>query len=151
MSLKIRLARGGAKKRPFYSIVVADSRSPRDGRFIEKLGTFNPLLPKDSDQRVVLDLDKAASHDRPLVESARFGNLLRLARAMDKLALQGVRASPRTMFRFLEGYAGTRQAARSWFERLRARRVASRSWQGMWWRLTGQAKAPRSLRGGGVA
>ena len=59
MSLKIRLARGGAKKRPFYSIVVADSRSPRDGRFIEKLGTFNPLLPKDSDQRVVLDLDKA--------------------------------------------------------------------------------------------
>ena len=50
MSLKIRLARGGAKKRPFYRIVVADGRSPRDGRFIEKLGTFNPMLAKDSDQ-----------------------------------------------------------------------------------------------------
>ena len=50
MSLKIRLARGGAKKRPFYRIVVADSRSPRDGRYIEKIGTFNPLLPRDSDR-----------------------------------------------------------------------------------------------------
>ena len=47
MSLKIRLARGGAKKRPHYSIVVADSRYPRDGRFIEKLGTFDPMQPKD--------------------------------------------------------------------------------------------------------
>ncbi|MCC0016132.1 MAG: 30S ribosomal protein S16 [Rhodobiaceae bacterium] len=61
MSLKIRLARGGAKKRPFYSIVVADSRSPRDGRFIEKIGTYNPVLPKDSGQRVVLDVEKAKS------------------------------------------------------------------------------------------
>jgi len=59
MSLRIRLARGGAKKRPFYRIVVADSRSPRDGRFIEKLGTFNPLLPKDHAERVVLDVEKA--------------------------------------------------------------------------------------------
>ncbi len=59
MSLKIRLARGGAKKRPFYRIVVADSRSPRDGRFIEKLGTFNPLLPKDHAERVVLDIEAA--------------------------------------------------------------------------------------------
>ena len=58
MALKLRLARGGSKKRPFYSIVVADVRSPRDGRFIEKLGTFNPLLPKDSDQRVVMDTDR---------------------------------------------------------------------------------------------
>ena len=54
MALKLRLARQGAKKRPFYRIVVADSRSPRDGRFIEVLGTFNPLLPKDSDDRVNL-------------------------------------------------------------------------------------------------
>ena len=52
MALRIRLARGGAKKKPFYSIVVADSRAPRDGRFIEKLGTYNPLLPRDSEQRV---------------------------------------------------------------------------------------------------
>lgn len=52
MSLKIRLARGGAKKRPFYSIVVADARAPRDGRFIEKLGVYNPLLAKDDEKRV---------------------------------------------------------------------------------------------------
>ncbi|MFH1556782.1 MAG: 30S ribosomal protein S16, partial [Pseudomonadota bacterium] len=59
MSLKIRLARGGAKKRPYYRIVIADARSPRDGRFIEKIGTFNPLLAKDSAERVVLDVEKA--------------------------------------------------------------------------------------------
>lgn len=58
MSLKIRLSRGGAKKRPFYRIVVADSRSPRDGRYIEKVGTFNPLLPKDSENRIQLDTDR---------------------------------------------------------------------------------------------
>ncbi|WP_301063432.1 30S ribosomal protein S16 [Maricaulis sp.] len=57
MSLKIRLARGGAKKRPYYRIVIADSRSPRDGRFIEKIGSYNPMLPKDG-QRVELDMDK---------------------------------------------------------------------------------------------
>ena len=54
MSLKIRLARGGAKKRPFYSIVVADARSPRDGRFIEKLGTYNPMLERGHAERVTL-------------------------------------------------------------------------------------------------
>jgi small subunit ribosomal protein S16 len=59
MSLKIRLARGGAKKRPFYRVVVADSRSPRDGRYIEKLGTFDPLKAKDAADRVILDLEKA--------------------------------------------------------------------------------------------
>ena len=58
MSLKIRLARGGTKKRPFYRIVVADVRAPRDGRFIEKLGTFNPLLPKDADNRVTMKEDR---------------------------------------------------------------------------------------------
>jgi len=58
MAVKIRLARGGAKKRPFYRIVAADSRMPRDGRFIEKLGTYNPLLPKGSPDRVTLDLDR---------------------------------------------------------------------------------------------
>src|SRR5918912_3664507 len=58
MSLKIRLARAGTKKRPFYHIVVADSRSPRDGRFIERLGHFNPLLPKEKTERLKLDLDK---------------------------------------------------------------------------------------------
>ena len=59
MSLKIRLSRGGAKKRPFYRIVVADSRMPRDGRFIERLGTFDPLKAKDAADRVVLDGEKA--------------------------------------------------------------------------------------------
>ena len=59
MALKIRLARGGTKKRPHYNIVIADSRSPRDGRFIEKIGFYNPLLPKDHADRLKLDLDKA--------------------------------------------------------------------------------------------
>ncbi len=59
MSLKICLARGGAKKRPFYRVVVADSRSPRDGRYIEKLGTFDPLKAKDAADRIVLDAEKA--------------------------------------------------------------------------------------------
>jgi small subunit ribosomal protein S16 len=59
MSLKIRLARGGAKKRPFYRVVVADSRMPRDGRFIEKLGTFDPVKPKDAADRLVIDTEKA--------------------------------------------------------------------------------------------
>jgi small subunit ribosomal protein S16 len=58
MSMKIRLARGGSKKRPFYPIVAADSRMPRDGRYIEKLGTYAPLLPKDSEDRVKMDMDR---------------------------------------------------------------------------------------------
>ena len=58
MSLKIRLARGGAKKRPFYSIVVADTRSPRDGRFIEKLGTYNPMLDRGRADRVTLRAER---------------------------------------------------------------------------------------------
>ncbi|MDO5386962.1 MAG: 30S ribosomal protein S16 [Pseudomonadota bacterium] len=58
MAVRIRLSRGGSKKRPFYRIVAADQRAPRDGRFIEKLGTFNPLLPKDHAERLVLDAEK---------------------------------------------------------------------------------------------
>jgi len=58
MSLKIRLSRGGAKKRPFYRVVVADSRFPRDGRFIEKIGIFDPLKAKDAADRLVLDVEK---------------------------------------------------------------------------------------------
>jgi len=56
--MKLRLARGGSKKRPFYRIVAADSRMPRDGRYIEKLGTYNPLLPKDSEERVKMDMER---------------------------------------------------------------------------------------------
>ena len=59
MSLKLRLSRGGAKKRPFYRIVVADARAPRDGRFIEKIGTFDPLKKSDDATRLVLDVEKA--------------------------------------------------------------------------------------------
>jgi small subunit ribosomal protein S16 len=77
--LKIRLARGGAKKRPYYSIVIADSHSPRDGRFIEKVGTYNPLLPKDGpngDQRVTLKIERIqewiAKGAQPTDRVARF-------------------------------------------------------------------------------
>ncbi len=58
MALKIRLARAGSKKRPYYHVVIADVRSPRDGRFIETVGSWNPLLPKDSAERVKLDADR---------------------------------------------------------------------------------------------
>ena len=58
MAVRIRLSRGGSKKRPFYRVVAADQRAPRDGRFIEKLGTFNPLLPQDHADRFVLDVEK---------------------------------------------------------------------------------------------
>lgn len=58
MAMKIRLARGGSKKRPYYSIVAADSRMARDGRFIEKLGTYQPLLPKDSEDRVKMNMER---------------------------------------------------------------------------------------------
>jgi len=59
MALSMRLSRGGSKKRPYYRIVIADARSPRDGRFIEKIGTYNPLLAKDSPERIKLDADRA--------------------------------------------------------------------------------------------
>ncbi|MCC2096631.1 MAG: 30S ribosomal protein S16 [Hyphomicrobiales bacterium] len=59
MSLKIRLSRGGSKKRPYYRVVVADARMPRDGRFIERIGSFNPLLPKDDATRLTIDVEKA--------------------------------------------------------------------------------------------
>ena len=58
MSLKIRLSRGGSKKRPFYRIIIADARSPRDGRFIEKVGTYNPMLAKDAADRIVLETER---------------------------------------------------------------------------------------------
>ncbi|WP_181701612.1 30S ribosomal protein S16 [Chthonobacter albigriseus] len=103
MSLKIRLARGGAKKRPHYSIVIADARSPRDGRFIEKIGTFDPLQPKDSAERVKLDLDRAKhwlSHGaQPTDRVLRFldaaGLLKREARNNPKKAEPGEKAKER--------------------------------------------------------
>lgn len=76
MATKIRLARGGSKKRPHYSIVLADSRMPRDGRFLEKLGTYNPMLPKGSEERVKMNIDRVkellAQGAQPTDRIARF-------------------------------------------------------------------------------
>lgn len=84
MSVKIRLARGGAKKRPFYRIVVADIRSPRDGKYIEKLGTFNPLLPKEDESRLVIDLDKVKDWmNKGAKPSERMEKILVAAGAME--------------------------------------------------------------------
>ncbi len=85
MSVKIRLARGGSKKRPFYRIVAADTRMPRDGRFLEKLGTYNPLLAKDDENRVNMNVDRVmeliALGAKPTDRIARF---LEAAGKMDK-------------------------------------------------------------------
>ncbi|GAA3712937.1 hypothetical protein GCM10022268_22170 [Sphingomonas cynarae] len=79
MALSIRLSRGGSKKRPYYRIVVADARSPRDGKFIEKIGNYNPLLAKDAENRVVLDADRAkywlSNGAQPTDRVARFLDL----------------------------------------------------------------------------
>ena len=104
MSLKIRLSRGGAKKRPFYRIVVADSRMPRDGRFIERLGTFDPLKAKDAADRVVLDQEKAkewlAKGAQPSDRVARLldglGIAKREARSNPEKALPKKKAQERT-------------------------------------------------------
>ena len=104
MSLKIRLTRRGAKKRPFYAIVVADVRAPRDGRFIEKIGTYNPMLAKDGPvKRVVLDIEKAkawmAKGAKPTDRVLRFldaeGVLKREPRNNPKKAEPGVKAKER--------------------------------------------------------
>src|SRR5688572_9851549 len=103
MALSIRLTRGGAKKRPYYRIVVADSRAPRDGRFIEKLGSYNPLLAKDSPERVKLDAERI-SHwlsvgAQPSDRVARFldaaGIRERAARLNPKKAEPGEKAKER--------------------------------------------------------
>src|SRR3954471_13772606 len=103
MALAIRLSRGGAKKRPYYRIVVADSRSARDGRFIEKLGTYNPLLAKDSPERVKLDTDRishwlsvgAQPSDRVLRFLDAAGIRERAARNNPKKAEPGEKAKER--------------------------------------------------------
>lgn len=87
MALKIRLARGGSKKRPFYSVVVADSRMPRDGRFIEKIGTYDPRLPKDSESRVKIDGAKAADWIKKGAKPTD-----RVARFLSNITLEGEKA-----------------------------------------------------------
>ena len=85
MAMKIRLARGGSKKRPFYRVVAADTRMPRDGRFIEKLGTYNPLLPKDSEERVKLDMERVQYWlDQGAQPSDRVSRFLEAAGVLEK-------------------------------------------------------------------
>jgi small subunit ribosomal protein S16 len=103
MSLKIRLARAGAKKRPFYRIVIADSRSPRDGRFIEIVGTYNPILPKGDEKRVTLNTERiqhwlskgAQTTDRVLRFLDAAGLAKRAPRNNPKKAIPGKKAQER--------------------------------------------------------
>ena len=103
MSLKIRLTRGGAKKRPYYRIVVADSRSPRDGRFIEKIGSYDPMKAKDAADRVLLDIEKVqawlAKGAQPTDRVLRFldaaGLVKRAARNNPNKAVPGEKAKER--------------------------------------------------------
>jgi small subunit ribosomal protein S16 len=88
MSLKIRLSRGGAKKRPFYRIVIADSRSPRDGRFIERLGVYNPMLAKDHPERLRFDAERVRHWlSRGATPSPRVARFLGVADIMPKPAI----------------------------------------------------------------
>lgn len=85
MAMKIRLARGGNKKRPFYRIVAADSRMPRDGRYIEKLGTYNPLLPKDSEERIKMDVERIQYWlERGAIATDRVSRMLEAAKVIGK-------------------------------------------------------------------
>ena len=119
MAIKIRLARGGSKKRPFYRVVAADSRMPRDGRFIEKLGIYNPLLPKDSEERVKLDVEKIqdwiAKGAQPTDRVARFleaaGVRERPERANLKKAQPGKKAQERAKERGEKAAAAAAAAA----------------------------------------
>lgn len=103
MALSMRLSRGGSKKRPYYRIVIADARSPRDGKFIEKIGTYNPLLAKDSPERIKLDGDRAkhwlSVGAQPTDRVARFldaaGVRERAARNNPKKAEPGEKAKER--------------------------------------------------------
>ncbi|MEO0713728.1 MAG: 30S ribosomal protein S16 [Pseudomonadota bacterium] len=84
MALKIRLARGGSKKRPFYRVVIADSRAPRDGRYIDKIGTYDPRQPKDSDERVKIDGPAAADWIKKGAKPTD-----RVARFLSQMTLEG--------------------------------------------------------------
>lgn len=103
MATKIRLARGGSKKRPHYSIVIADSRMPRDGRFLEKVGTYNPMLAKDSEDRIKMDVERIkewlAKGAQPTDRVARFlesaGVIAKTVRANPKAAVPGKQMAER--------------------------------------------------------
>ena len=114
MSLKIRLTRAGAKKRPYYRIVVADARSPRDGRFIEKVGTYDPMKPKDDPARVVLEGEKiqawlqkgAQPTDRVLRFLDAAGLMKRAPRNNPERAVPGKKAQERAAAKAAAAGAG---------------------------------------------
>ena len=119
MAISIRLSRGGSKKRPYYRIVVADARSPRDGKFIEKIGTYNPLLAKDDEKRVILDAERAKHWldvgAQPTDRVARFldaaGVKERAAKNNPKKAEPGEKAKERAEERASKAAAAAEAAA----------------------------------------
>ena len=119
MSVSIRLSRGGAKKRPYYRIVVANSRAPRDGAFIEKIGVYNPLLGKDDEKRVILDTERAkhwlSVGAQPTDRVARFldvaGVKERAARNNPNKAVPGEKAKERAEERAAKTAAADEAAA----------------------------------------
>ena len=117
MAMKIRLARGGSKKRPHYSIVASDSRMPRDGRFLEKLGTYNPLLAKDSEERVKMNMERVqywlGQGAQPTDRVARFleaaGVLAKTERKNMKKAEPGAKAKKRAEEKAAKAAAGAEE------------------------------------------
>ena len=119
MSVSIRLSRGGSKKRPYYRIVVANSTAPRDGHFLEKIGAYNPMLPKDDEKRVVLDAERAkhwlSVGAQPTDRVARFldaaGVRERAAKSNPKKAEPGEKAKERAEERAAKAAAAAEAAA----------------------------------------
>lgn len=118
MAMKIRLARGGSKKRPYYAVVASDSRMPRDGRFIEKLGVYQPLLPKDSEDRVKLNMERVnywlSQGAQPTERVARFleaaGHREKAVRNNPKQAVPGKKATARATEKAAKAAAGSEAA-----------------------------------------
>ena len=119
MAMKIRLARGGSKKRPHYSIVAADSRMARDGRFLEKLGTYDPLLPKDNENRVKMDVERvkywlsqgAQTTDRVARFLEAAGIVEKTTRSNPKAGLPGKAAAERAKARAEKAGAASAESA----------------------------------------
>ena len=119
MAMKLRLARGGSKKRPFYRIVASDSRMPRDGRYLERLGIYNPLLPKDSEERIKMNLERVRywldQGAQPTDRVSRFleaaGVVPKTQRANMKKAQPGKKAQERTKQRAEKAEAAKAAAA----------------------------------------
>ncbi len=138
MALKIRLARGGSKKRPYYQIVVADARSPRDGRFLEKVGSWNPMLAKDNPQRIELKADLikewiakgAQPTDRVLRFLAEAGLADRAARSNPEKALPGKRALERVAEKKQKAEDASCCRSRSFCCRIICNRILENGWRG---------------------